>query len=302
MLIASAYKGSAFFSPMVGDSLTLRLPRVDVDKAGNYFFDFGTLNEVTLEVVGLLNIVSRRLEWGARFDAPHEDLYWTFEDIYLPISTWETLWGLSSDDKPYRPQQLGLVVDDFGYTENILDILRNEYPNYTFYSTSGQIQRIMRTMSWETKPLRAPKDSYSILDSNQYGDIQDDLRLPIAVSLFFTAALVITSNLLIMVASRKHEIAVLKAVGAKSVQIMIMILSEATLVSCIGGILGFSVTQIPMILNQIVASVGPVRILAGLVTNLLIIVCLGAIVTLLLSILPAQKMMRLTVMDALRDE
>ena len=282
--------------PSIGNTIKLLVPEIR-NSNGSYVFDYDQPLEVELEVIGLLSISSRTIDW----QGGSESLYWTFNDVLLPMSTWEQLWQLAGGGE-YESQQLSMIVEDPAFVNDTLDAVRQSYPQYSFYSVVDQADRIIRTMEWETTPLRAPRDSYIVQEAGRGGDIQDDLRLPIVIALVSTASLVIAANLLIMVAERKKEIAVLKAVGARRLQIVVMVASEAVCISYLGGMLGFVFMQIPMLLNQIVASVSLIGIVSGMISNLFSVLGVSVVMTLVFSLIPARQMTKLTVMEVLRDE
>ena len=230
-----------------------------------------------------------------------EELYWTFDDILIPLGLWEELWD-SNSDFDYRPQQAGLLLEEVGTATDTLASLRSNYPQYTFYNVAEQAQNLVQTMSHQTTPRSAPRDAYVIADDSRSGDIQEDLRIPIVLGLTCTAALVIAANLLIMASERRREVAVLKSVGAERLHILVMVVSEAAFISFVGGILGFMFMQIPVVLNHIVAATSAATIIIGLISNVLMVLGVSIALAMLFSLIPGTQMINLPVMEVLRNE
>ena len=288
-------------APRVGDTLHIRIPRAEATAVNGLGFDYSAYVDVELEIIGLLSLVSQTIEWGGGADMQREDLYWTFDDILIPLGLWEMLWD-STSDVDYRPQQMGLLLSEVSTAADTLASLRTCYPQYTFYNVAEQAQNLMQTMSHQTPPRTAPRDAYVIADYSRSGDIQEDLRIPIVLGLTGTAALVIAANLLIMASERRREIAVLKSVGAQRLHIMVMVVSEASFLSFAGGTLGFAFMQVPVVLNHIVASLSASTILLGLVGNMLTVLGISIAMAMVFSLIPAQRMINLPVMEVLRHE
>ena len=136
----------------------------------------------------------------------------------------------------------------------------------------------------------------------QTASLAPNVRLSMAGLVFTNAALIVASNLLIMVQERKKEIGILKSVGAKQAEIIQMILCEALLISIIGAGGGFIICRIPDLLNQWTNDVVITAILSSFVLDLLFVALFTVTVSILFGFIPALSMARLTVMEVLSNE
>ena len=311
--ILSAYQPDGYLNwdLQLGDNITLSLPRVVLDLEGDYAFDFTNIQTFDLEIIGLYGAVSRKLTAGMidpnlsteNVEYGLESIFWEISDVFIPQTTWQQLWEKCSD-LPFKPQQLAVLVEDLNYVNDTLNGLRRDYPQVSSFSVIDQAERIQRMMKHETSPMWAPDSAYFIYnDAGTGGFIQEDLRVPIMVALFCIAALVVASHLLILVAERKTEIAVLKAVGGLRIHIMTMVLAEALCITLVSGTIGFTIIRVQMLLNQLATGAGSLSaIMFSIVTELIMVlgISLGAALT--FGTLPALRTARLPVMGVLRDE
>lgn len=287
--------------PAIGEKITISLPTI-TEMDGDYLFDRLNRQSVELTVIGYIEVSSRFLSWHATQGELIEYLYWTFEEIQLPLTTWQHLWETSGGTS-FRPQQFSLIVDDVAYLEDTLFNLRSNYQGISLVSVVDQVERIKQTMEWETRPKLAPDWLYyQAPERNTRGSFQEDLRLPIGLALFMVAALVIAANLLIMVSERKTEIAVLKAVGTRRVQIMLMIVSEAFLIAVLGSVLGFLSVRTFTALSQLGGGSQLISFLLGVLRDFVLALAAAGAVSILFALLPALMMARLSVMGVMRHD
>ncbi|MPN06093.1 Macrolide export ATP-binding/permease protein MacB [bioreactor metagenome] len=141
-----------------------------------------------------------------------------------------------------------------------------------------------------------------LMEQLNQGVIASDLRLPIALLVLVNAALLVAANILILVAERKKEIAVLKAIGARESEIIKMVLAEAMLVSGVGALLGFSLIRVQAFLNQWTNAVGLLSLIWMLFLDLVIILGMTLFAAILFGWIPAKKYASLSVMEVLRNE
>jgi putative ABC transport system permease protein len=253
-----------------------------------------------LTIIGFLEVPSRYVYWVDEMGFPHlEVLHYVFDEIQLPLSTWELIWQMSGGEI-YIPTQLAVIAESILYLEDSLSELRNTYPDYSMFTVIDQVERAQTSLRLETPPNRAPLSAILLRETTVRGSFQEDLRVPITVALFATAALVIAANLLIMVSERKMEIAILKTVGSKRSQIMVMILAEAFVVASLGGILGFMFVRIQAMLTQLSGAITAWELMMGIFGDLIVALGASGIVALIFGIIPAMKMATLSVMEVMR--
>ena len=143
---------------------------------------------------------------------------------------------------------------------------------------------------------------YTPREAGQQRGMAMDLRLPLSIMIFINAALVIASNLLIMVNERRTEIGILKAVGAKRSQVVQMILSEALLTSLLGAFWGFIIFRLPAVFNQLTNNIAFAELLGSLGMDIAFVFGVTAFAALLFGMLPALTMANLSVREVLQTE
>jgi len=129
-----------------------------------------------------------------------------------------------------------------------------------------------------------------------------DLRLPMMGLVLLNAALLVAANMLIMINERKREMAILKSVGAKRADIVIMALTEALILSLVGASIGFLVFRLPGALNQMTNHQGFLAIMQSVIKDFAQVVAATGAVSLLFGLLPALKLAAMPVMNVLRNE
>ena len=51
-------------TPRVGDTIHIRIPRAKITNSNNIGFDYSDYEDIELEIIGLLSLVSQTIEWG----------------------------------------------------------------------------------------------------------------------------------------------------------------------------------------------------------------------------------------------
>ena len=108
--------------------------------------------------------------------------------------------------------------------------------------------------------------------------------------------------MLITVNERRREMGVLKSVGARRKDIMVMALSEAVLISAIGGTAGFLAVRIFGAINQITNGYPVLAIVRSVVADYGLAIGLTVTLSLLFGMIPAVRLSKMTAMQALRGE
>jgi putative ABC transport system permease protein len=129
------------------------------------------------------------------------------------------------------------------------------------------------------------------------GSIQAVLSGIAAISLI-VAGVGIINTMTVSVMERTREIGVLKAIGAKSKQVLLMFLSEAVLTGFIGGIIG---VLLGVGLSQLIGTIIGITPSLSL-TNDLMVVGFAILTTTLSGLYPAWRAANLNPVEALRSE
>lgn len=134
--------------------------------------------------------------------------------------------------------------------------------------------------------------------AKQFGDIGLITTL-ILSAVFFTMLLVAGNSMAQSFRERIPEFAILKTLGFSDIAVMLMVLSEAVLICCIGGFLGLSLAKVILVANadKIAGTLPGLDmswsiILAGMAWVLMLGVVTGAV--------PALQGLRLNIIAALR--
>ena len=285
----------------LGDIVHLQVPRILPGNQYTPFYDYNDPLLVELKIVGLLDLPSRlilRAEGGVQ-------LYMQNDEIQLPLGTWKRIWQEAGGEE-YLPQQLALQVEDLSYLEDIASDLQLSFPGFAFFTVNQLAERSQASFLDEqiSKAALSAALAEAMLRSSHEEQpvIALDLRLPLILLIFINAALVIASNLLIMVSERRTEIGILKAVGSTRLQVVQMVLSEAILISVFGSLIGFVIFRLPALFNQMTNSVLASILVRDVTWDLVMVLMVATVSSLVFGMLPALTMANLSVREVLQTE
>jgi putative ABC transport system permease protein len=129
------------------------------------------------------------------------------------------------------------------------------------------------------------------------GSIQAVLGGIAAISLV-VAGVGIVNTMTISVMERTREIGVMKAIGAKSIHVMLMFISEAILTGFIGGIIG---VLLGFTLSRVVGNFIGITPIPSVMIGVLV-TCFAVLTTTLSGLYPAWRAANLNPVEALRSE
>jgi putative ABC transport system permease protein len=181
----------------------------------------------------------------------------------------------------------------------------------TFDSAFSDVKYVLRKRHGLVNPDDDPdKDDFTIRSSEQAQEILGTVSLALTVFITFVASISlivggigIMNIMLVAVTERTREIGLRKALGAKSIHILIQFLIEAILLTFVGGVIGASLGIFfswiaANIVHQFLASyifaISPMAILVALLTAIL--------TGLIFGINPARRAAALNPIEALRYE
>ena len=283
----------------VGDTLTVTVPRVVHKDDGTVSFDYEYTMSIDLAVVGKYVATTRYVQMpGAAPQSEGRYAYWINDEIHIPVETWRELWTLAGGGD-FLPEQVSLLLDDVSYMENAVAALAHRFPEWTFISVPVQARNAERQGLNETF---IPPGWVAVETLDTQSTVQPDIRIPLSILILCNAALVVSSNLLIMVSERKKEIGILRAVGAKRVDIVQMILCEALLITGLGGGGGFLFMRVPAFINQVSNHVHMATILMGIAGDIILVICAASSISLVFGLIPALRMAALPVVEVLQYE
>lgn len=289
-------------APEPGSMIFLEFPTFKKNTQGEIIPDY--INTVTksFRVVGNFVAPTREFSWQGEIDTQTEVLYWWNNEVQIPLSTWQQIWQECSGELEYPISQGILKADDLTYLEDtVLNLVRN-FPDYSFISVPNQgVMAMQRQLIERFITVPAQMVEASEQKATQQG-MAMDLRLPMMGLVLLNAALLVAANMLIMINERKREMAILKSVGAKRIDITIMALTEALILALFGAAIGFLVFRLPGALNQFTNKQSLLTILISVGEDLLKVLAATASVSMVFGLIPAVKMAGMSVMNVLRNE
>jgi len=288
-----------------GQTVTVLLPRPAVDTATGalLLFDYSNLTPVTLEVVGLYSFPTHTISVTPVDTPSHplvEQLHWASTDILVPKETLLALFTLAGGGAAgLAPVEVTLTAPDLGQVEAYSDALRELLPEYEVMSVPSLVS-LGRDRGLPEPVLRLPS----------YGDpgrrVQPALAVDAGAALVFLfyliAALLLATNMMVILTSRRKELGVLRAVGARSSEVLVTLVTEAVILSLLGGLAGFAVARVAST-HVLVSNDRPLaEILALTATDLVTVVAVTVGFALVFGLIAARSAARLSPMEVLRQE
>ncbi|MGE5654987.1 MAG: ABC transporter permease [Bacillota bacterium] len=285
--------------PAIGSSVTVDIPRISTVN-GQLVFDYEHRITKKLKIIGQTWSLTRIVPYIDRGEVKHEGLYWHSCEIEIPLSTWQA-WFREAGGRDYPPQELALHVPDLTYIEDTVASLAARFPQYSLLSVPNHVTTsVMRGLVDRT--YVAPPEATGTPEVPHQNGIPLDLRRPLMVMIYLNAALMMAANMLITVNERRQEMGVLKSVGARRKDIMVMALTEAVLISAIGGSLGFLTVRIFGAINQLSNHHRVLVVLRSIINDYGLAIGLTVTLSLLFGMIPALKLSKMTAVEALRGE
>lgn len=291
----------------VGDTMQIEIPRIVQTDEG---MDIDWLNTVSyeFEIIGSVALHTRDVDFVSLGVLCTEQIFGYHNDVYIPISTWNDIWAMASNEQAFIPGEYVLQVGSLTYLEDIIYTLREQFPDVQINSVPVLNEWMLNQFLIEPDQAfsRVPISRLNALKETQQvntqGVIVADLRMPIVTLVLFNAALLLTANILILIIERKREMAILKSIGAKKADIVTMIMSEAVLITFLGASSGYLIVSIPNILNQFSNSVSGLQIIWSFLVNSAYVLTITCSCAALFAFIPGLQIASKSVMEVLRDE
>lgn len=290
-----------------GQTIKLTLPRVARRTGGGA----GGLSyadpsrSITLEfrVVGVYEVRGRVLRYTVDRTDYYESLFFEGPEILLPPAAFErvlTAMGFTPDDPP-PVGALAVSLSQQATAEKAADVLRKSLPGYSVVTVAAEVTyahaRGLPEPIYEAPPASRPRR----LGLTQ-PVVPAEARTWLGVLLFLFAGLVVAGNSLLVVVSRRTDLAILKAIGLGSWEVALVVLIEVVGLAALGLVIGYGAAELgslPILLTNRVA-VGTILRDAALHLAIVGPATLGA--SAVFAVAPMVRTLRITVMDTLRAE
>ncbi|WP_337243634.1 ABC transporter permease [Luteimonas sp. gir] len=213
------------------------------------------------------------------------------------------VFGFSQDDFVLMPFATGLaMVRDAAQIDLRIDLQVRDRNNLEFLK-----ERVERVLRQSRRLDAAAPDDFKVETADQLGDsLKSVINLVTTVFVGIVGISLLVSGIgimnimLVSVTERTREIGICKALGATSRSIMLQFLSEAVLLSAIGGLIGVAIGYAGGALASSLIPSLPAAVVPW--WAVVISVVFSGMVGVIFGLLPAAKAARLDPIDALRYE
>ncbi len=275
----------------VGREVTLRVPRLIEYNEGFPVWDWEQYHTFEVDVVGNFSFTTEveREDAVVAGELPEHagaliitKRYLETDDLFIPQSTWKRIFGeIAPEGVSPRAYQVNVVLEDMFHAREVSETLGAELPGTTIRAVPD-LARLGR-------------------QSRGQSVIPADVSNLVVGASFLIAGLLLVANMYLLVMQRRKDMAILKVVGMSPGQVMRLIVLESTLVSFIGGVIGFGLTRLAVTgvlsLSEVdAAEVGMLTLRTGG-----IVIGSSVFIALIFGLLPAYQAVRQTTMQVLRD-
>ncbi len=298
--------------PPLWEFITIEVPTLVGWRDGYPVYDYSQMNAVNLRVVGHYSLPTYENPVmdadgiavtdliGQVIIFPH---YWLTPQVVIPESTWRAIYYRVSGGAQVRSYQLGVSVRDTLTAETVSRGLDASLPGRTVRTVAAQVllgdtpvriasqvpePRVIQLMSTQLTP-RQPVTS-------------PDLSRLVAALSFVLAGCLVMANMHILVAQRRKELGILRALGMSGSEVLKLIIYEILVLSTTGSLIGFSMVKILVGTALIASGGGVAEVLAGITVSAIQVMGATVMVSVLFGLWPAMKAARATTMEVLTGE
>jgi ABC-type antimicrobial peptide transport system permease subunit len=268
-----------------GGGQDVLVPKVTLEPGtGRAVFDYSRGQTYSFQTVG-----------GYRFGD------YSTPQIVVPLDIFRRIWAHATGGAPLLVPQVSVSVGSLFAVESVVSQLRELLPDCTVVSVpaaaaEGSARGLPEAWSqWRQRPGEASVVAGQII-------LPSGIKTVMMALTCMLGAVVVAANSLVMLTQRRREIGILRAVGAKRRDIMVMILTEVGLVAAIGSAVGYAAIRVAVIWNQVsnktgLAAVGLSAVLDGAKVMAATLLC-----AVVLGLAPALRSTSISTMDVLRQE
>lgn len=282
-------------------SLTVRIPRLAGDGP---VWDYGHLITAHLKVVGGYALPADQSAQQVGPDGQpvlgvngivQVPAYWPSPDVWIPATTWRRLWHEVAPATAFQPSEAALVLKNTLAANSVVAAAARGLPAATVL-TVPELAAVAGD-----RFTAGPGERMTITAGRSAGR-------PLALSGLaavlgvVVAGLGMAGNLLLLVASRRREIGVLKALGAGPLAVAGMVAAEAAGFAVIGGVLGFAAVRLVVTAILLASHAGAGRIVLGGLREGALVVGISLAAAVVCGGLPALEAAMVPAAEVLREE
>jgi hypothetical protein len=235
--------------PLVRGFATDGSPVLDhTDPRTYYFLVYGvfdlSLGDVPLQGLEDQDLVGPPPRVSVGIDSP---------EVWIPSGTFDLIYEEVSGG-PFRYcAQLGVLVESMFHAKAVAAALAEALPDCSVLTVPQEVGLSGLTYVAAFDPSTGGVKVTRIQNSRPVAAV--DIKAELAVLAFVVAGLLVVANMFILVSQRRREIGILKAVGASSRDIFVLILTESLGYSLVGSLIGFTAVRLVTLLGLAFSSV-----------------------------------------------
>ena len=260
-VVLNAYSG---IPAKVGDILEISVDAFQLDADGIPYTDVTSPQAIYMaRVVGLVSWPSRAFTWipPQGHSREEEASYVHAAEMYLTEQDWGSIWNLQSGGTPYPALSLRIKVENMSSFNSIAEAVRSSMPHNAVFTVPELVSYGLRYGLLD-KFYRAPAYLWAGEQKKGLPIAKEEFGSLAAILLYVNAGMLMASQMLAAVSSRRSEIGILKAIGARRKEVTAMILCEALFLALMGGASGFLLMRLAALHQSITNSV-PLAVIVG---------------------------------------
>lgn len=287
--------------PLPGTQTVLTVPRLVRSPDGSLQIDDTQPVSITARVLGYYELPTRVVTWtdsNAPNGVASEQGYFCLDEVWLREADWQLIWQQAAPGLPPAAYAYAATVRNMALLEATVSQLQVNNPSRTIVSAPSLAQLASRSLLIDHFNSAPPELLTN--DTKPRLSWPQDMGRLLSLFIYLNAGLLLAARMLTGASARRQEIGILKTLGARRRDIMVMAISEAVVLGVIGSTIGFLFTYLAALIQQLTNHVALSQVLANFLHSygtvfgetVLIGVCFG--------LLPAWRLSRLTVSEVLR--
>jgi len=261
------------------------------------FFEDDPVNQGDAAVIGhnvATKLFQQRAAVGKSFDFLGQTFY--VRGVLKQLDTTPLSLATDFNDTIFIPYATSQKLT--GGNGQLYEILAKPSDPHNLNEVAAGISERLRQASQGQQRFTVLRQDESLSVTNNILDLLTKLIAGIAAISLLVGGIGIMDVMLVSVAERMHEIGIRKALGASNRQIMLQFLTEASVLSLVGGLLGIIVSLIINFLLRVTTSLTPILTWQVVVGSTIISLLVG----ILFGTAPAVKAARKDPIEALRNQ